>query len=198
MFLPRLFVMTAVCLWTPLSAWAEPTPASVAPAMQTPEEVAKAALEAMRESRLGDYARMMHPEAAANFKQMMLPVFSEAFENGEEQELLSIFPEVESLAQLEMMDSAEFFQVFLEGVFSARPDFQEVLAGTEMTVLGSVAEGDSHAHVVYRGSIALEEVKVTKVGVVSFQRTETGWGMLLSGEFEGLANALQQRFGPEQ
>lgn len=197
MSLSRLLVVTAICLWTPTSALAEATPAPVVPATQTPEEVAEAALKAMRESRFDDYARFMHPEAAAEFKQTLMLAFSKAFENDQGEQLLVFFPGIKSIEELEAMNEFEFFGRYIKGILTALPFFRDTLAGTESVVLGSVAEGDSLAHVVYRTTPSVDDVKSTKLGVISFRRTEKGWGMLLTSEVERVAKLLQQRYAPE-
>ena len=69
------------------------------------------------------------------------------------------------------------------------------MAGAEARVLGHVPEGTDLAHVVYRMTITVDGLKVTKMEVLSLQRTDSGWAMLLRSDIETMAAALRQRFG---
>lgn len=164
-----------------------------APGIATPEDAARAAMIAMREARFDDYAQLLHPEAAAQFKEMMLPALAAASAEGEEADLLALF-NVESSQELEEMDSKEYFSRFLRGLVEMRPGFKDMLAGSELEVLGHVPEGETMAHVVFRGTMTVEDVTFTKTSVMTLKKADAGWLMMLNAEFEGLATQLRQHY----
>jgi hypothetical protein len=165
------------------------------PPSPTPEDVAAQALAAMSEQRLDDFAALMHPEALDDFRSMLLPVAEAAHRKGQSEQLLTLFHGVETMEGLRNLDSKSFFAAFLTGVSEVIPQFAQAMRGMTAEVLGHVMEGGDIAHIVYRGSVALEGATIKKVAVISMKGTDQGWGMLLTGDIENMARMLELQMG---
>ena len=172
-------------------AFAETKPA---PRRETPEAVAKDALAALKENRVADFAKAMHPDALKRLKETLLSVVDVAEEKGKVDEALSLFKDARTVDELRQLDDAAFFTAFLEGMMRLQPKMREAFRGTTLDVIGHVPEGPDVAHVVYRATVDLGETKTTKVAVVSLRRMDGGWGMLLTSDIEGMAAMLRREF----
>ncbi|HXG11466.1 MAG TPA: hypothetical protein VNK04_17055 [Gemmataceae bacterium] len=159
----------------------------------TPDTVARNALDALKEDRLEDFAKAMHPDALKRFKALLLSIVDAAAKDGQEKQILVLFSGVRTADDLKKLDETQFFVAFYRGVTRLRPEMKQLLGGAEVQTLGYVMEGKDTAHVVYRMTVSAEGAKVTKLDVLSLQKTGTGWGMLLSGDIEGIANLLKQK-----
>ncbi len=60
-----------------------------------------------------------------------------------------------------------------------------------MDVLGSIPEGDDVRHVVIRTKIAVGEMTVEEMEVVSYKETEAGWKIQLQGKIKGMAQQMK-------
>ena len=163
----------------------------------TPEAVARKAMEAMKENRLDDFAKTMHPEALKSVKSALVAVAEAAAKDGRENEVLVLFGD-KSLDDLKKLSDAQFFVAFYGGLTRLRPELKRTISGAEVQIIGHVLEGKDTAHVVLRMTATVEGTKVTKTDVVSMRKTETGWGMLLSADLENMASVLKRRFGVEK
>lgn len=161
-------------------------------AANSPEAATIAYMDAMTAGELDRMSGLMHPEALASFRGMLQPVV-ELADSGAEgtNEMLQMFEGVTSLAQLRKLSDAKFFSSFFAGITALQPDLLEVLKDAETEVLGHVEEGDDLAHVVYRMVLNIGTT-MHKTEVVSLRRTKGGWGVLLSGEIEGMAESIRQ------
>lgn len=158
-------------------------------ATATPESVVQSYTAALQ---AGDYLKstdLMHPEALEKFRGILLPVVEAA--GTESGSLLALFKGVADLPALKKLSPAQFFASFLGGLTAANPAVLQALSSGNMTPLGSVAEGDL-LHVVCRTSLDFQGIKINKMNVVSLKRAAGGWRVLLSGEIEGMAEALRK------
>jgi hypothetical protein len=160
----------------------------------SPEDVATQALQALREDRMEDFAKLMHPNALRQFKETMVSIVDVAAEAGQEKQVLGLFGTVEAAEELRELDDKDVFLRFFQTLSKKRPEFRQSMAGAGAQVLGHVTEGKDLVHVVYRITLTVEGVKATKMDVISLQRTKTGWAMLLRSDIETMAAALKQRF----
>ncbi len=168
-------------------------------AARTAEPAAAALPEAVVESytkalQAGDYLKstdFMHPEALEKFRGMVLPLVESV--GAESASLLPLFKGVADVAALKKLSPAEFFASFLGGLTAANPAVLAALSSGSMAALGSVAEGEM-LHVVCRTSLGFEGIKINKMNVVSLKRAAGNWRVLLSGEIEGMAEALRKAF----
>jgi hypothetical protein len=159
-----------------------------------PEAVAANALASLKENRIGDFAAAMHPEALKALRSTMLSVVDAAEAKGRTAEALATFKNVRSADELRKLDDVAFFTVFLEGMMQVQPRLRDALRGMTSDVIGHVAEGPDVVHVVYRGTVTQGDVKLTKLSVMSLKSNGDGWGMLLTGDIEGMAAALKRQF----
>jgi hypothetical protein len=191
----RSFNPTLLCaLFLLLSlsgAAAQPAKPAAPPAAPSAESVVQIYLEALKAGDFQKSAELMHPEALEKFRSLLIPLAeASAGEEGEDN-LLSLFKGVSDVAALKKLSPAAFFTAFFNGLTEMSPGLKDALASGNMTVIGSVPEGDT-LHVVCRTSVKVEELSIAKMEVMSLKRHEGNWRVLLSGEMEGLAQALSK------
>jgi hypothetical protein len=165
---------------------------------ETPEDVAKRAVAALKEDRLDDFAKAMHPEALKSFKAALVSIAEVADKGGQGKEILGLFKGVDDLDELKKLDDVPFFVFFYRGITRVQPALKQALAGAESQIIGHVLEGKDTAHVVHRMTVTVDGTKVSKTDVISLKKTDTGWGMLLSGDLENMTTMLKRRFGLEK
>ena len=154
-------------------------------AQETPDAFAQAYFQTMKTGDWAANARLMHPEALQGFKDMVSPLLS--LGTGEE---LARLMGVDSAATLAALPPADFFARFVGSVM-AQQGLMEVMRSAEIQVVGSVPEGADQAHVVYRMSMSVAGATVTRMNVISARRDGASWKGLLTGDMQGLAQALQ-------
>lgn len=169
---------------------AKPAPAP-APAAPSAESVVQSYLETLKSGDFQKSAELMHPEALEKFRSLLIPLVEAAADAKAEESLLPLFKGVSDVAALKKLSPAGFFAAFFNGIAEVNPMIKDALASGNMTVLGSVPEGDV-LHVVCRTSVKVEELSIAKMEVMSLKRHEGNWRVLLSGEMEGLAQALSK------
>lgn len=162
---------------------------------KSPEAMAARALAALKENRIADFASAMHPDALKQLKSTLLPVVDAAEKKGRVDEALSIFKNVESTADLRKLDDVAFFTAFFEGMMKLQPRLRDAFRGMTLEVIGHVAEGQDVIHVVYRGTVTQGDLKMSKMSVMSLKANGDEWGMLLTGDIEGMAAVLKRQFG---
>jgi hypothetical protein len=167
---------------------AEPRPAA------SPESVVKSYLEALKSGQYLAVAELMHPEALEKFRGMMLPLVEEAAGTDEAASILVLFRGVSDVAALKKLSPAEFFAAFFGGITDANPMLKDALASGSMNPIGSVPEGDM-LHMVCRTSVSVEGISLTKMEVISLRQAQGNWRVLLSGEMEGIVQALRKAAG---
>lgn len=160
----------------------------------TPEAVVTGALTALKENRIADFAALMHPEALKQVKGSLLAVVDAAEEKERVEEVLRIFNNVTSADDLRQLDDVAFFTAFFEGVLKMQPRLRNVLGGMTLNVIGHVPEGADILHVVYRGTFTQGDIKFSKMEVMSLKAHGEAWGMLLTGDLEGMTQALKRQF----
>ena len=160
----------------------------------SPEKTAIRAMEALREERIGDFAKEMHPEALKSFKTAILDVMDSAEKAGREGQLLSLFKDVTAVSDLRNLNDAAFFASFYEGVIKMQPRIRDSMKGMTIEVIGNVKEGTDVLHVVYRGTVNSGDLKVSQLSVMSMKANGDRWGMLLTSDLEVLAATLKKQF----
>ena len=170
---------------------ASPAPAAASAATASPESVVQGYLETMKAGQFVKMAELMHPEALEKFRAMMLSIVDET-KTSEEDNPLRLFRGVKDVAALKKLSPAEFFAAFFGGLMDLSPAMKDALGSGSMgmTPIGSVPEGDV-LHVVCRTTAGVEGVNITKMEVISLKRAGGNWRVLLSGEMEGIAQALR-------
>jgi hypothetical protein len=161
---------------------------------ESPETVARAYFLALKQHKIDDCAKAMHPEEIKRFRGILSGVIDSAAQKGEEKQLLAIFG-VASVEELHKLNDRQFFAAFYLGATRAAPQLKQMMAEAEFQTLGQVMEGKNTAHVVYRMEMTADGTKISKVSVISLQRTESGWGVMLNAEIEAMAKGLKKQFG---
>ena len=128
-------------------------------------------------------------------KSTLLSVVDAAEKEGRAAEALSLFKDIKSVDDLRKLDDVTFFTGFLEGVMQMQPRLRDAFRGTTLEVIGHVREGPDVIHVVYRGTVTMGDVKVTKLSVMSLKSNANEWRLLLTGDIEGMAATLKRQFG---
>lgn len=163
----------------------------------TPMEAAKKTMTALRMSRYEEFAASMHPEALKAFQSLLMTVVEAAAREGKQGEVLQMLDGSPSLEAVRRMTPAQFYASFVKGVMEKLTDVKEATTKSNIRFLGQVAEGPV-VHVVYRMSMQVQGTSITLPGVVSLKKHGAGWASLLTGEFQGLAQTLAMRFGPDK
>ncbi len=162
----------------------------------TPEAVTKRQIEAMRSLNWELVARYTHPKALAQLQSLFIPVViagETAKDNPAAAEMMRIVFAGKSADELSGMSPSAFFQIVMNGISGATPDFKSAMTGMEIVVLGHVNEGENLAHVVYRLSRPMGEGVATKIAITSVERDGETWKALLNSDLENVARAISSR-----
>lgn len=160
-----------------------------------PEAVAARAMVALKENRIADFARAMHPDALKQLRSALLAVLDAAEKKERVDEVVSLFKDAESAADVRKLDEVAIFTAFFEGAMEKQPRLRNAFRGMTFDVIGHVSEGADVIHVVYRGTVTQGGIKVSKMSVMSLKPNGDDWGMLLTGDFENMATILKLQFG---
>jgi hypothetical protein len=158
---------------------------------ETPEAVTRQYAAAVRANDWVGTANLMHPEALARFRRMLMPILA-ADSTGQ---LCRRLFDASSSAELAALPDDELFARFFRTLVTDAPELHAMFTGADLVPVGHVLEGTDVAHVVFRMKVAAGGVTLTKVQAVSLKRAGATWRVLLSGDIEGLAAALARRTG---
>jgi len=164
----------------------------------SPEAVAGRAIKALKEDRLDDFAKDMHPDALKELKSALVSVAEAAAKSGEGKEILALLGDAKSVADLKKLDDQQFFVAFYRGLIRLQPKLKQVLSTADVKIIGHVMEGEDTAHVVHRMIMDVEGIKVSKTDIISMRKRESSWGMLLTGDLENVTKSLKRQFGVDK
>lgn len=150
----------------------------------TPESVFLEAMQAFKEDRLSDYAKIMHPDALKEISGMMSELMGFAKDANTERLVLSFFPSAKSIEEVKKYDDQQMFVSFLQVVTQMHPEYKQFIVAADIDAVGHVLEGKDTVHVVARMKMLVKEMPANQLTVTSLKRTETGWGMLLGENLE--------------
>jgi hypothetical protein len=174
---------------------AGPVVAAELTADMPPEQVAHEAYTRMQAADWVAAAETFDPAALKRFRELLLPVLDAA---GKDQA---------NKGQGTEPDGALMLWVLFAPAKSDREVFARIMANTVslasaklegQQVIGSVAEGADMVHVVTRNVAKVDTMIMTKVEAITLHRTAQGWRLALTGDLEGLAEALQASMAPLQ
>ncbi len=165
-----------------------------APQATTPEEVAVAVMEATQEARYDDYAELMHPDALAEFKNNVMPIFNAVQQQapGDTNQFLQMFGRVDSWQTLNELTDRELLASVYAGAMEINPQYAQLLQNATMKVLGTVSEGQDTVHVLSRVTMNAQGDTVHSVEVTSLERVDSKWRSQLSPQMQNIANMLMQ------
>ena len=161
---------------------------SFALAEETPEQAAVTYFNTLKSDGFEAAPRFIHPKELERFKSMLLPLFTV---KGSDENLSTLFfGEEMTSSEISAMEPQDFMAGFLS-VVGAQMKSSKINLG-ETNVIGTVREGET-VHVLTRNSAGNEDFKLTKVEVISMIPDGDTWKLLLSGEMEGMAQALKSQ-----
>ncbi|HEY0502916.1 MAG TPA: hypothetical protein VGD42_05400 [Lysobacter sp.] len=175
------FVATALALLLGL------LPVATAVAAETPEAFVTRSVAAVQRDGLGAIAGFVHPDEAARFKAMLMPVLDVG--PGSEVDRMTRAMFGADAATVRAMAPADVMRAVLDTMARQAQGAGAPLQIGDRQVLGSVREGEV-VHVVTRGSATVGELSITKVEVTSVRPLGDSWGLMLDGDIEGLARML--------
>jgi hypothetical protein len=155
---------------------------------ESPEEVAKASLEYGYKGDWSAYARLMHPEALAEFKRKLRPIIAADMSG----RIAEFFLGVKDFPQFEAMSEIAVFEEMISNSTKKFPQAAGLIKTTDYSIIGSVPEGADLVHVVYRFGVKSEQLS-TVVEVISLRRYQGGWRLLLRGRIEDIATEWLQK-----
>jgi hypothetical protein len=161
----------------------------------TPSEVVKAAYDAMNTLDWEQYVSYAHPEALAEFKNMLWPIVQAKFGDSTAdvskiQLLLGVGRDAEG--NLPDYPAADFMSNALLQITEAVPQLKQQLSRGKTTIIGEVGEGENLVHVVVRITYTNLGQSVSEVRVASVKESPDGWRVMLSAEMKTLAMGMAQ------
>jgi hypothetical protein len=158
----------------------------------SPEDVAREHFAALQAEGMGAVAEFMHPDALAEFKGILMPLFEAAERGGNSTAREVIFGGM-TLGQLRALDTDEFMRSFIAFMTTQRDDIE--LSFDKIEIVGVVQEGERR-HVLARMTVGANElISLTQFEVLSFVPYEDTWRLELTGELRSLAESLRSALG---
>jgi hypothetical protein len=155
----------------------------------SPEETVNAYMKSLKEGGVQTTADFIHPAELKRFKDMLMPFFTSAPEADRQEGLDMLFGKGTSLAQVEAMTPHIFMKTFMTAIGEKLQDVKF----NSVEILGSVPEGELR-HVVTRITVdGPGGFRMAQMEVVTTKPYESGWKLALTGQLEGLAEAMKRR-----
>ncbi|WP_242107002.1 hypothetical protein [Luteimonas aquatica] len=159
-----------------------------------PEAVAAELYARIKASDWKGAAALFDEDALKRFRGMLQPVVDAASASGQPG-ANALFDGADP-ASLKQAGDAEFFAAFMGGMMARLSSMGGGISASQ--ILGSVPEGEDLRHVVTRTSATAMGIGITKMEVVSLRRRGGAWKVLLNGEIEGMAKAMQMLSASKQ
>lgn len=160
---------------------------AAAAAQETPEQVVRRYYDTFRGGDFAANAAIMHPDALEELKTTLLG-FAGIPGATEEEGFTEMFG-VRTLEEMRALPPAVLFERMLRSQLE-NEEMRQILAGTQVDVLGHVMEGDTTAHVVYRMQMSFAGQSVNQVQVVPLKRADGEWRVLLTGSLAGMMSSF--------
>lgn len=158
-----------------------------------PEDVARAALKSIKEDRIEDFARAMHPESLIQLKTTLVTILDGAAKAGLENEILPLFAGAKTVNDVKALDEVSFMAAYLRAMSQQIPGLKETLKKMDMQVVGHINEGKEKVYVVYRSQQRGDEAGATAMKVIGLRKNGPGWGMILGDDIEVILLMLKQK-----
>ena len=169
--------------------------AAPAASAETPEGVAARYMTALKAGDYAACARVMHPEALIELRRLFAPIIAKDKAGRVSQQLFGATP-----AQFATLGDAMLLERLLRNSMTGQGQqaaaAAAVLKSAQITPLGHVKEGADMAHVLMRAQFVIQGLPVTRMDVMSMQRTGTAWRATLPADVRNLAGALARQAGP--
>ena len=166
-------------------------PAAALPQVaETPEQVTERIVAAMKVKDWMGIARLMHPAALREFRSLFdILIEAPGTEAADARNQLFGVPSVE---EAQALSDTVIFANLLRSFMEQTGEMEDVLATAEVKILGHVAEGRDTVHVVYRMSLAADNIPISIMDVASLTRFNNGWRALLKGDLKAIAAGIRQ------
>jgi len=163
-----------------------------AQASQTPEEFAVAYMDATRAADWPRVAGLMHPDALQQFKDMFAPI-AEVDTTGE---VLSNLFGVSSAAAYATTPPDSIYMGFMAAMMNLSPDLAGALSGSTIQPIGHIEEKATElTFIVFRMTMQAESMSISEVNVIPLKKHGGSWKAMLTGEVQGMAEALKKGLG---
>lgn len=181
MRLARVALLLVIGLAAPLRAQA------------TPEEAVMQYTNALRASDFAGAARMMHPDAIRQMRELFDPMVGTAAfgEVGPQMFGVKTSEEWAKLADTTM------FAAFLRSMLGQQAELAEAMRSSKTTVLGHVVGGTDTTYVVARIEMSISEVSLTQFEVMPTALYQGKWRCLLKADFSNIAAMLRRAIAAE-
>ena len=153
----------------------------------TPEAAAQAFGQALKANDWAAAARMMHPEALKQLRDLFEPMLSTPGAEGMGAELFG----APSNAELALLPDTVMFANFLENVLNQQPGLSDAMRTAQIDPLGHVQAGDT-ALVVSRMAFTVEGMTISQFDVMPFINDGGQWKGLLKADFTNMAAMIKR------
>lgn len=155
-----------------------------------PEALAHEYFKVLQNEGMGAVGPFFHPKALEEFKNMLLPIYEAEAESGNRGLINMTFGPSTSIEELRAIQPAAFLNGFMQLLTARTGDTK--ISFDKLEVLGTVKEGDTH-HVLARITVGAGELSITEYEVLSYIPYNGGYGLQLSGELKGMAQAMRNK-----
>jgi hypothetical protein len=162
-----------------------------AQAQGTPESAAAAYGAAIKANDWPTAARMMHPAALKQLRDLITPLVASPQGGQMGFQLLG----VHSSAELATTPDTVVFATFIRNVMAQQAGLGEALRTATFTPLGHVAGGGDTVFVVSRMTMSVEGVELKTFDVMPFVLLDGQWRGLLKSDFTNMAAMLRKALG---
>ena len=166
-------------------------PVAKAAAQATPEAAATAFGTAFAAGDWAGAARLMHPAALRQLREL----FSLALTNDKLGEARQKLFGLQSVAEATATPDTALFAAFLKNLMSRQPGFLEAMKTATITPIGHVQQGDT-VLVVTRIGLKAGGVAMTQFDVMPFLRDGQVWRGALKADFTNMAAMLKSLVAP--
>lgn len=153
------------------------------------EQAVLAQFEVVRAQGMSALVDFTHPDEVERLGRMLRPMLDPAL--GEESlEQAVVLLGVNSIEQARKLDSPQLVRALfgtLDEQMRGAMEFQR------FDLIGSIPEGEV-VHVLGRLHMAMADLRMHRLEVISMKRHGGEWRSLLSGDIEGIAEAISKRF----
>lgn len=156
-------------------------------AQATPEALAQQYSAAIREGDFAGAARLMHPSALRQVRELFTPLLEGEFFDQVGPALLG----VTSRTELSQMADSTLFAALLRNGVAQQAGGRELLKTATTTVIGAVAVGADTAYVVTRVEVNYEGIAISQYDVMAVVRDAGVWRGLLKADLSNMAALLR-------
>lgn len=132
--------------------------------------------------------RFIHPDALAEFKSMLLPIYEFEARSGQREFADATFGPSVPLSEIRDMNPEGFMNGVM-GILVRQVESLNIVFD-RIEILGIVQEGEAR-HVLTRITVGADPIEVTQFEVLSYLPYGDSWRLQLNGKLRGIAQALR-------